>query len=536
MSRRNWKSSSNSRIRRRTSDAPSVISTTSSNTTVSVSNRTVGDEESSEKVVASSFLTSSSNQNPHQQDSIQPQKSQQRENSRDLSRELPPPIPISGNASASSMDTYDYAFMLSPAQGSVKSKHTTPDISLSTEKNRSNKFLSTVDENSPISNTENSGKSSFLETLFGDDGEEGFDEDDDKKIHHRTHLSKITHFIRTKIIKRRNKNNTDHYSRSASSRRRKTTTGDNPYSSKNTQLSPLKKWILSLFKFAWFIGLVLAIFGLLRLAIQNEPEMVDYPHIPTQGEGKFNLKNKLLRRRFQPPPKVVPPINENMILLNKNNMINSQHNNNGADSRHIGARIPPAFLNLADVDDPQNKKALPFFWHVPRSGGTTVDNILSKCLNLVLASNVGGLQGHNEDPMLQVVPFGSSKFVNVDVSTPAGIERAKKLNFANSGLADVMISTRIYDASLLFSPVHHGRLFALLRHPVDRAVSLFYYTQDTVWRRGNVENLKDVTIEEYFKSGGGENNCESYNLFCLKILHTLSQILFLTSTFLLLLI
>lgn len=92
------------------------------------------------------------------------------------------------------------------------------------------------------------------------------------------------------------------------------------------------------------------------------------------------------------------------------------------------------------------------------------------------------------------------------MSTPAGIERAKNLHLASSNLADAMVSPLVYEASVVYSNLYHGRLFTLFRHPIHRAVSLFYYTQDMVWRRGNVKDLMDITIEEYFKGGMGENN------------------------------
>ena len=92
------------------------------------------------------------------------------------------------------------------------------------------------------------------------------------------------------------------------------------------------------------------------------------------------------------------------------------------------------------------------------------------------------------------------------MSTLEGIERAKKLNLASSHKADVMISSRVFEASIIFTPLNHGRLFTIFRHPIERAVSLFYYTQDMIWRRGNVKDLMEISIEEYFKGGMGDDN------------------------------
>jgi hypothetical protein len=96
----------------------------------------------------------------------------------------------------------------------------------------------------------------------------------------------------------------------------------------------------------------------------------------------------------------------------------------------------------------------------------------------------------------------------VDTSSPAGIERAKRLELASSELADVVVSTLLYQSSSLFSPQHKGRLFTIIRHPVERAVSLFHYVQDTQWRRRQTfqKELSELTIDEYFESGLAENN------------------------------
>jgi hypothetical protein len=74
-----------------------------------------------------------------------------------------------------------------------------------------------------------------------------------------------------------------------------------------------------------------------------------------------------------------------------------------------------------------------------------------------------------------------SPFVNVDVSTIAGIERAAKMGFADSGLAGCVVTPFLYEANALFTETAQGRLFAVFRHPVDRAVSMFYYIQVADW-------------------------------------------------------
>lgn len=70
-----------------------------------------------------------------------------------------------------------------------------------------------------------------------------------------------------------------------------------------------------------------------------------------------------------------------------------------------------------------------------------------------------------------------SNFVNVDTTTIEGIERANKMNLAGSELAEVIVIQHLYEAERLFDPYHRGRLFAVFRHPIERAISMFYYLQ-----------------------------------------------------------
>jgi hypothetical protein len=71
----------------------------------------------------------------------------------------------------------------------------------------------------------------------------------------------------------------------------------------------------------------------------------------------------------------------------------------------------------------------------------------------------------------------SSRFVNVDTSTVEGLQRAKKLGLAQSGKVNAIYTPLIFDANDLFDDDHKGRMFAIFRHPIDRAISIFRYLQ-----------------------------------------------------------
>ncbi len=97
--------------------------------------------------------------------------------------------------------------------------------------------------------------------------------------------------------------------------------------------------------------------------------------------------------------------------------------------------------------------------------------------------------------------------MNVDTTTTEGIHRAYKLGLAQSHLADVIVSPHFhYMTSHIFSLDNPGRMFALFRHPVDRAVSMYYYLAKATWDPQYNPNLSNMTLEQYAKSRYIENN------------------------------
>jgi hypothetical protein len=61
-------------------------------------------------------------------------------------------------------------------------------------------------------------------------------------------------------------------------------------------------------------------------------------------------------------------------------------------------QVPPVFDGLANVDDMLFQRGIdiPFYWHIPRSGGGTMNDVLGSCLHLTLAADAGGSQGHDQ--------------------------------------------------------------------------------------------------------------------------------------------
>ena len=168
----------------------------------------------------------------------------------------------------------------------------------------------------------------------------------------------------------------------------------------------------------------------------------------------------------------------------------------------------------ADISEPYNPSSsdIAFFWHIPKCGGTTLQDLMMHCLGMVGANEVGGTYVNNGP--LQIVQLDNgNRYVNVDVSQPDGIQHAHDLGFASSGLADVALSSRFHNAAILFTPndsaqsdVAKGRCFTLLRHPVKRAISMFYYLRSATWENTYNKIYQNMTIEDYAISQYAEDN------------------------------
>ena len=161
------------------------------------------------------------------------------------------------------------------------------------------------------------------------------------------------------------------------------------------------------------------------------------------------------------------------------------------------------FTGLADVtqrfgDGRKGNTDTGLYWQIPRSGGTTLKTILGTCLNRVQASRVARDHCDLTDDNLHLCQTTFGRYVNADPSDDPGIERAHKLDLVGSGLADVLVSSRILHVSELFDEEHHhGRAFTVMRHPVERTASTFHYLQNAEWERQYSPELKTMSLADY---------------------------------------
>jgi hypothetical protein len=84
---------------------------------------------------------------------------------------------------------------------------------------------------------------------------------------------------------------------------------------------------------------------------------------------------------------------------------------------------------------------------------------------------------------------------------------AKKNGLIASGFVDMIFSSFPQLAARhLLDPEHKGTAFVMLRHPVDRLISKFYYLQVATWEKTYRPDWKDMDILEWARTQNGDNN------------------------------
>jgi hypothetical protein len=146
----------------------------------------------------------------------------------------------------------------------------------------------------------------------------------------------------------------------------------------------------------------------------------------------------------------------------------------------------------------------PIFWHVPKSGGTTMKQ-LGSCLGLIVAHQWGREDLSNQTASLDILerqnPYFNASYVNIDATSVQGMQRAHQLGFAEKQPAEAIFTPSVREAAeYLLDDDHPGAVFTLLRHPVSRAISLYYYLQMAHWEKNYDPELKNVTLEDFADS------------------------------------
>jgi hypothetical protein len=164
-----------------------------------------------------------------------------------------------------------------------------------------------------------------------------------------------------------------------------------------------------------------------------------------------------------------------------------------------------------------SSKDTAFFFMIPKSGTTTLGYYLSHCVtNGMVMANAAGPKILAEQQRLSneadadristsvptqlevVERHNGQKYINIDVTTRDGLDLAGELGLAESAMADVLVSASVVQVASIFNPQHQAHMFLLMRHPIQRVLSEFYYVQIAEWEPQSYKPwLKDWTLEQY---------------------------------------
>lgn len=129
-----------------------------------------------------------------------------------------------------------------------------------------------------------------------------------------------------------------------------------------------------------------------------------------------------------------------------------------------------------------------------------------------LAHRVGASPTYGHDKESDVVvfePFKGKdwKVVNVDTTVKEGIVRAKEMGLVQSRTTDLIFTMEPQFAGQeLYDESNKGRFLSLFRHPVERAVSMFYYLQTATWERTYKPEWAKMSIIDWANMPGNEED------------------------------
>lgn len=136
---------------------------------------------------------------------------------------------------------------------------------------------------------------------------------------------------------------------------------------------------------------------------------------------------------------------------------------------------PPEYDGLYSKVDNPLIDVQPVLWETKGSGSFTLLDILTYCGRLVVSSAVA--VGHDQAETLEIfsTPDNTGHYVNVNTETSDGLLRAQKLGIVESQLVHVIATPLLAETSNLFADkLRTGRIFGLLRDPVEQALSDFH--------------------------------------------------------------
>jgi hypothetical protein len=161
------------------------------------------------------------------------------------------------------------------------------------------------------------------------------------------------------------------------------------------------------------------------------------------------------------------------------------------------------YSNLVNVDQDlpyQESSQIPYFWHVHKSGGSTLKHLMV-CLDRVQTRRMTLPDCNDDEENLHTCKLEWGTVVNADASSSGGIARINKLGLLRDHIPNLVIDTsRVFEALSILNPERRGRFFVAMRDPVERAVSKYYYTKIATWERNWHPDIVNMTMLEFTES------------------------------------
>lgn len=100
----------------------------------------------------------------------------------------------------------------------------------------------------------------------------------------------------------------------------------------------------------------------------------------------------------------------------------------------------------------------------------------------------------------------NEKFINVDLRSQEGIDRAIKLDFIGAKRTDVVFALNINAVSKIFQPPYHGKCFALFRDPLEREMELFESLKASPHETSYKKEFSNMSFGDFVFSEYAESN------------------------------
>jgi hypothetical protein len=181
--------------------------------------------------------------------------------------------------------------------------------------------------------------------------------------------------------------------------------------------------------------------------------------------------------------------------------------------------LPLVYSNLLDIQVFTNStlkddEYIPYLWHVHRSAGETMKQLMGECLGLTIASSfsfpIDNLMMTQDS--VRIIRFNGAKYFNVNLRTQTGIDRAKNLGIKSQVetdlgpmVVDALISPNIQAViNTLLSENEEakyqnrvkGVMFMMSRNPIEREISHFYHIKSTTLR----PDVASYSLSDWFEN------------------------------------